>query len=89
MNDQDNARLKISRLHLLLANCCMAELASAKVKDVDLEFIDAYGDDGWTSVEIEPDDIAQKEILDALIRYKQRLQSKLSDLEISLALSDY
>ena len=81
MNDQDNARLPIFRLHLLLANCCMAELASAKVKDVDLEFIDAYGDDGWTSVEIETDDIAQKEILDALIRYKQRLQSKLSDLE--------
>lgn len=77
MNDQDNARLEISRMHPIYSKCCMVE----NVFDVAFTYHDEDGSECRETVLVEGDDIAQQEILDALIRYKQRLQSKLSDLE--------
>ena len=84
--EQDNKYLEIGRLHLVLSKCAALELESASIVEVQITYVDEDGDDARSSVEIKTDDRAQREILDALIRYKHRLQFKLSDLEISLTL---
>lgn len=79
--EQENKQLEIACLHLALSKCCAAELARAKVDEVEVSHVDADGNNCRVSVKIKTDDIAQQEIRDVLIRYKQRVQNRLKHLE--------
>lgn len=83
---KDRKLLEIGRLHLALSKCAALELESARISAVGIEYWDEYGDDNCANIPIETDDIAQQEIHDVLIRYKQRLQNKLNNYEIGLIL---
>ena len=83
---KDRKLLEIGRLHLALSKCAALELESARISAVGIEYWDEYGDDNCANIPIETDDIAQQEIHDVLIRYKQRLQNKLNLCEIGYAI---
>lgn len=83
---KDRQLMAIGRLHLALSKCAALELESASIDEVQITYVDEDGDDNWAAISVETDDIAQQEIHDALIRYKQRLQSKLNNYEIGLVL---
>lgn len=83
---KDRQLLEIGRLHLALSKCAALELENARICAVEFEYSDE-DDDGYSAkIPIETDDIAQQEIHDVLIRYKQRLQDKLDLCEIGLIL---
>lgn len=83
---KDRQLLEIGRLHLALSKCAALELESARISTVGIEYSDEDDDGYCANISIETDDIAQQEIHDALIRYKQRLQLKLNNYEIGLVL---
>ena len=78
---KDRQILEIGRLHLALSKCAALELESTRISEVNIKYSDEDGDDNWANISIETDDIAQQEIHDVLIRYKQRLQTKLKRFE--------
>ena len=84
---KDRQLLEIGRLHLALSKCAALELENARICAVEFEYSDEDDDDYCANISIETDDIAQQEIHDVLIRYKERLQSKLDRCEIGLILS--
>lgn len=83
---KDRQLLEIGRLHLALSKCAALELENSRISAVEFEYSDEYDDDNCARIPIEIDDIAQQEIHDVLIRYKQRLQTKLNNYEIGLIL---
>lgn len=83
---KDRQLLEIGRLHLALSKCDALELESTRISEVQITYVDEDGDDNWAAISVETDDIAQQEIHDVLIRYKQRLQTKLDNYEIGLIL---
>ena len=82
---KDRQLLEIGRLHLALSKCAALELESARISEVSIEYWNEFGDYNCANIPIERDDIAQQEIQDVLIRYKQRLQNKLNLCKIGLA----
>ena len=82
---KDRQLLEIGRLHLALSKCAALELENATISAVDINYWDEYGDYNCANILIKTDDIAQQEIHDVLIRYKQRLQNKLNLCKIGLA----
>ena len=85
IEQKDRQLLEIGRLHLALSKCAALELENARISAVNIDYWDEYGDDNCANIPIETDDIAQQEIHDVLIRYKQRLQNKLNLCKIGLA----
>lgn len=83
---KDRQLLEIGRLHLALSKCAALELESARISAVEFEYSDEDDDGCYANIPIETDDIAQQEIHDVLIRYKQRLQNKLNLCEIGHAI---
>lgn len=84
---KDRQLMAIGRLHFALYKCAAIELESTSINEVQISYVDEDGDDNRTAISVETDDIAQQEIHDALIRYKQRLQSKLNNYEIGLVIT--